>query len=117
MVRKYRISDWMLERYVLNEVTEQQRKIISLALKTNEDSVCERIKKIHESNHAILNRFPTEQVTNEIQDRLPKTVKQFSVPIVSVSWQWLREFLFGGGGASLRYCSTALAALLVVTAI
>lgn len=62
------IPEIMLERYILNEVSEEEKSIIETALKENPETA-KRIQKIKQSNTEILKDYTPEYFLNVLGNR------------------------------------------------
>ena len=109
MTRKYQISDWMLEKYLLDELDSGARQKILLAVETRQEAVVERLQKIQSSNREILTRFPIKAVSSQIQQKKGKTTHVTEPSSLFRYGIKLRNFLTTNGLNRLAYTAFALA--------
>jgi len=69
MPQQQKISDLMLEQYVLGELPEPERSRVRAALEAD-GSVRSRLSEIEASNREILESYPAERVVPAIQERM-----------------------------------------------
>lgn len=62
-------ADWVLEKYVLNELPKHELKEMTLALENN-PRLQKRVEELKKSNNEILNRCPASTQVPQILDRL-----------------------------------------------
>ena len=78
------IPDWKLERYFLDELSNEERQKIDDAIKIDV-GISERIERIRESNEEILEQYPFEMIKKAIDNKTqPERRKQAAGAIVKL---------------------------------
>lgn len=115
MIRKFQISDWMLEKFILGELDRVERDQVLIALERNQDSVPERLEKLKNSNINILDRFPKEAIARKVRSQLQShgyREPQINTSVSKSFKSFLKEYFLERRSLQLSFAVLALALIL-----
>ena len=94
------IPDWLLEKFVLNELTAGQKKAVEEYISKKSTEAEARINKIKQSNIEIINTYQPSNVAREINRRLKQ--EKFNESIEkSTNRNWIKQLTLAAPGLAV----------------